>query len=227
MSDPSAGLPSADQIRERLSAIRERIDAARAADQKVTIVAVTKTFPSVLVERAREAGLEDIGENYAQELVAKAAELADDDPGRSVRWHFIGGLQSNKIKMLGDLVTLWQTIDRRSLIKELAKRQPGASMLVQVNTTDEPQKSGCDPNDVAALVDDARERGLDVRGLMTIGPTDLSDPRPAFDRLRRLGAENDLSELSMGMSADYDVAVGHGSTMVRIGSSLFGPRGRT
>lgn len=215
-----------EQITTRLAGVRQRIDAARSPDQQVSIVAVTKTFGPGLIENAAAAGLTVLGENYAQELVAKAETLAQRSPDVAdrVRWHFIGGLQSNKIKMMGDLVAVWQTIDRRSLIKELAKRQPGAALLIQVNTTDEPQKSGCAPDDVGALADDARGRGLDVRGLMTMGPTDGSDPRPAFESLRRLGTEHGLRELSMGMSGDYEIAVRHGATMVRIGSALFGPR---
>lgn len=225
MDSPPA---TVEQIATRLADIRQRIDAARAGDHEVSIVAVTKTFGPELVQHAAAAGLTTLGENYAQELMAKAEALVERSPelADQVHWHFIGGLQSNKIKMLGELVDLWQTIDRRSLVKELAKRQPGAAMLVQVNTTDESQKSGCAPNDVPSLVDDARQRGLDVRGLMTIGPTDGSDPRPAFDLLRRLGDENALAELSMGMSGDFELAVRHGATMVRLGSVLFGPRVR-
>lgn len=218
-----------EQISTRLAEVRQRIDAARTPGHEVSIVAVTKTFGPDLVEHAVAAGLTALGENYAQELAAKAEALRHRSPdlAERVRWHFIGGLQSNKIKMVDDLVDLWQTIDRRSLVKELAKRRPGAALLIQVNTTDEPQKSGCAQADIGALIDDARNRGLDVRGLMTMGPTDGSDPRPAFELLRRLGAEHDLAELSMGMSADYEVAVRHGATMVRIGSALFGPRERS
>ena len=217
-----------EQITTRLAEVRQRIDGARSPDQEVSIVAVTKTFGPELIEHAVAAGLTVLGENYAQELVAKAETLTQRSPdvAEQIRWHFIGGLQSNKIKMMGDLVTVWQTVDRRSLAKELAKRRPGASLLIQVNTTDEAQKSGCAPADVGALVDDARGRGLDVRGLMTIGPTDGSDPRPAFDALRHLGSEHGLPELSMGMSGDYEIAVRQGATMVRIGSALFGPRDR-
>ncbi len=218
-----------DDIATRLAEVRSRIDAVRASGQEVTIVAVTKTFPVDLVERAVRAGLGDIGENYAQDLAAKADELAgrDSQLAAGVTWHFIGGLQRNKIKMLGStVVDLWQTIDRSSLVKELAKRCPGASMMVQVNTTGEPQKSGCEPDELAELVTSAVDSGLDVVGLMTIGPTDGSDPRPAFDRLRSLGHELGLAHLSMGMSGDFETAVECGSTMVRIGSALFGPRSR-
>ncbi len=215
-----------EEITARLAEIRERVDAARRPDQRVSIVAVTKTFGPELVERAVAAGLTSLGENYGQELVAKSEELRRNSPELADRvdWHFIGGLQRNKIKLMAGHVALWETIDRSSLVAELAKRQPGARMLIQVNTTDEPQKSGCPPSELAALVDDARSRGLDVRGLMTIGPTDGSDPGPAFDQLRRLADEHELAELSMGMSADYEIAVANGATMVRIGSALFGPR---
>ena len=217
---------SVDQIRTRLAEVRQRIDAARRDDQRVSIIAVTKTFGPELVENALAAGLTELGENYGQELVAKAEALIDRSPeaaGR-VHWHFIGGLQRNKIRLMAPHVTLWQTIDREALVAELAKRAPGSRLLVQVNTTDEPQKSGCAPSEVGPLVDGARERGLDVVGVMTIGPTDGSDPRPAFDLLRRVGDANDLPELSMGMSGDFEIAVEHGATMVRIGAALFGPR---
>ncbi len=225
-SDSPTELPSSEIIGRRLAEVRERIDAARSTGQQVTVVAVTKTFPPLLVERAGQAGLVHLGENYAQELLAKAQDVADRDPSmaQELTWHFIGGLQRNKIKMLGPLVGLWQTIDRRSLVTELAKRCPGASMLVQVNTTAEGQKSGCPPTETGSLIDLGRELGLEVAGLMTIGPTDGSDPRPAFDLLRRLADDHEVSELSMGMSGDYEAAVGHGATMVRIGSALFGPR---
>ncbi len=223
-----SGSSTVEEIASRLIEVRQRIDGAREPDQEVSILAVTKAFGPELVERAVAAGLTELGENYGQELVAKAAALRERSPdiASQVQWHFIGGLQSNKIKMLGDLVAVWQTIDRRSLVKELAKRCPGAALLIQVNTTDEPQKSGCSPTEVTGLVEAARERELDVRGLMTVGPTDGSDPRPAFELLRGLGAAHDLPELSMGMSGDFEIAVGHGATMVRLGSVLFGPRGR-
>jgi pyridoxal phosphate enzyme (YggS family) len=221
-------LPTVEEIAARLSIVQQRIDAVRQPDQDVAIVAVTKTFPAELSRRAVAAGLTELGENYAQELAAKADELADlsPDAAGATRWHFIGGLQRNKVKLLGQRVAVWQTIDRSSLVDELAKRLPGASLFVQVNTTEEEQKSGCRPADAAALVDQAREGGLDVRGLMTIGPTDGSTPEPAFEQLRQLADDVGVAELSMGMSADFETAIRCGSTMVRIGSVLFGPRRR-
>ena len=220
-----AEAPSPELIGQRLAEITERIRAAGGSD-RVTVVGVTKTFPLSHVEAALAAGLVDVGENYAQDLVDKAKEAAS--LGLEPRWHFIGGLQRNKVKRLAGHVWLWQTIDRDVLVDEVAKRDPGARVLIQVNTTDEAQKSGCPPEEAGPLVDRARTAGLDVRGLMTIGPTGVGgsagDPRPAFERLRRLGQACEVDELSMGMSADYELAVAAGATIVRIGSAIFGPR---
>jgi pyridoxal phosphate enzyme (YggS family) len=226
-----AGAPDAEAIRARADEVRERIRAAGDRLDRVSLIAVTKGFPHELVSRALAAGLVDLGENYAQELVAKARELEQvgsaDLPARqpAPRWHFIGGLQTNKVKLLTGLVALWQTVDREALVDELARRAPGARVLIQVNTTAEPQKSGCAPEQTQALVSSARERGLDVQGLMTVGPTEPgADPRPSFALLAALGQRCQVAELSMGMSGDYALAVAEGSTMVRIGSALFGDR---
>jgi pyridoxal phosphate enzyme (YggS family) len=218
---PEFELPSATLIAQRAAEVRERL-AVAGGGRPVKLVAVTKAFPPELAARAIAAGLVDLGENYAQELVAKASELGGET---GHRWHFIGGLQRNKVKTLAGLVSVWQTVDRDVLVDEIAKRAPGATVLVQVNTTDEPQKSGCQPEVASALVDRGRAGGLDVVGLMTVGPTDAeADPRPAFAALRELGEACEVAELSMGMSADYELAVAEGSTIVRIGSVLFGSR---
>jgi PLP dependent protein len=221
------GLADPATIRTRATEIRDRLRAAGDAGDRVTLIAVTKGFPPQLAANAVAAGLVDLGENYAQELVDKAHLLAGADatPVAGVRWHFIGGLQSNKIKVLAGTVSLWHTVDRSSLADGIARRDPGAAVLVQVNTTAEPQKSGCEPGVAPALVDHARSLGLAVRGLMTIGPTSpADDPRPCFVRLRQLAEVCEVDELSMGMSSDYELAVREGSTMVRIGSALFGQR---
>lgn len=221
------GLADPETIRARALEVRQRIEAAGDRHGRVTLVAVTKSFPPELALRALAAGLVDLGENYAQELVAKAQLVTESELATEVwpRWHFIGGLQSNKVKLLAGVVHLWQTVDRSSLVDAIARRAPGAAVLIQVNTTDEPQKSGCQPGEAASLVDHGRQLGLDVRGLMTIGPTSPGiDPRPAFQLLRQLGEQCQVAELSMGMSSDYEAAVAEGSTMVRIGSALFGSR---
>jgi PLP dependent protein len=185
---------------------------------------VTKGFGPEAVRAAAAAGCRAIGENYAQELVIKAPVAAT--VGLAV--HFIGQLQSNKVRQLAGLVDLWETVDRRRLVAELARRALGARVLVQVDTTGEPGKGGCPVADVAALVAEAALAGLVVEGLMTVGPTDggPSAARAGFRAVRRLVDELGLTTCSMGMSADLDVAIEEGSTEVRVGTALFGPRRR-
>ncbi len=209
-------------VARRLAEVWRRIEAAGGSREGVTLVAVTKTFPIGYVESAIGAGLVDLGENYAQELVAKADQASA--AGLEPRWHFIGGLQRNKVKLLAGRVELWQTVDRAPLVDAIAKRDPGARILIQVNTTDEDQKSGCDPQHAQELTERGRSAGLVVEGLMTVGPTGGGDPRPGFERLRGLAQRCGVEQLSMGMSADFELAVSEGATIVRIGSALFGPR---
>jgi PLP dependent protein len=181
-----------------------------------------------VVRLALQAGLRELGENYAQELTAKAAAVHGDaavSAGAEPRWHFIGGLQRNKVKQVAALVSLWQSVDRVELGTEIARRRPGAEVLIQVNTTGEAAKAGCPLDDAPALADRLRAAGLSVRGLMTVGPTDQTvDPRPAFAALRSLVDRLGLEVCSMGMSGDLDAAVAEGTTMVRVGTALFGPR---
>ncbi len=216
-------LPDLDEVRRRLAGLRARIATAGGDPEAVTILAVTKAHPNAIVPLALSAGLVDLGENYAQELLGKA----DAASGLPVtpRWHFIGHLQRNKVRQLAPHVALWQTVDRAELVAELAKRAPGARVLVQVNATDEPQKGGCRPEEVASLVEVARVAGLEVVGLMTVGPTEEHvDPRPGFAVVRGLVDSLGLTVCSMGMTDDLEAAVAEGSTMVRIGRALFGPR---
>ncbi|MDH3753566.1 MAG: YggS family pyridoxal phosphate-dependent enzyme [Acidimicrobiia bacterium] len=213
-----------DELVQRIGSLRERIDAAGGSN--VELVAVTKGFGLDVVETALAAGLVDLGENYSQELEAKVAGLAagptrDADP----RWHFIGRLQRNKVRRIADEVWLWQTVDRVELATEIARRAPGARVLVQVNVSHEESKGGCAPDDAEGLVAAAVDAGLDVRGLMTVGRTGSpDDAREGFALLRRLCDRLELPECSMGMSGDLEVAVGEGATMVRVGTALFGPR---
>lgn len=186
---------------------------------------MTKTFGLEAVLAARAAGLRAIGENYAQEVVAKlGAARAAGTLGVDV--HFIGQLQTNKVRSLVGLVDVVESVDRPSLVDELAKRMPGSRILVQVDTTDEPGKGGCALTDVPGLVERAAQRGLDVIGLMSVGPTDgdAEAARPGFRAVRALVDRLGLRVCSMGMTADLEVAVGEGATEVRVGSALFGVR---
>ena len=209
-------------VGDRLVELRRRI--AAAGGEGVTVVAVTKGFGPDVVEAAVAVGLDDIGENYAQELLAKLAGFGEDRP----RVHFIGRLQSNKVRSLAGVVDLWQSIDRASLVEPLAKLTPPANVLVQVNVSDEPGKGGCAPGDVAALVARLREREVVVEGLMAVGRTGPPESaRPGFRLLRALVDDLGLTTCSMGMTDDLEVAVEEGSTMVRVGSALFGTRPST
>jgi pyridoxal phosphate enzyme (YggS family) len=207
----------------RVEQVRNRIADAGGDPHGVALLAVTKGFGPEVALAASEAGLVDLGENYAQELVAKAPVVAE--AGYSPRWHAIGRLQRNKVKALAGIVALWQTVDRLDLGLEIAKRAPGAQVLVQVNVSDEAQKGGCEPTAAPDLVAALVDAGLEVRGLMTVGRTGpAAEARAGFALLRQLADDLDLPVRSMGMSGDLEAAVAEGSTMVRIGSALFGPR---
>ena len=205
-------------LADRVAGVRARI-ADAAGGRPVTLVAVTKGFGRDTVAAARAAGLDDLGESYAQELVAKAGAIGDGG-----RWHFLGAVQRRKVRVLAPFVHLWQSVDRVEAGREIARHAPGAAVLVQVNVTGLRNRNGCTWDEAPALVDDLRRLGLDVRGLMAVA--DRDDPRPQFHRLADLGRRLGLPELSIGMSGDLDVAVEEGSTMVRVGEALFGPRPR-
>jgi pyridoxal phosphate enzyme (YggS family) len=211
-----------EAVAARAAEVRRRIDAA-AGGRPVTIVAVTKGFGADAVEAALAAGLPDVGENYAQELVAKAEELGDRAAG--ARWHMIGRLQRNKVRLLSDRVAWWQTVDRLDLAAEIARRAPGARVLVQLNLSGEEQKGGCRIAEAAGLVDACRDVDVRVDGLMGVAPAGPPEAaRPGFRRLVELADELALPVRSIGMSGDLDVAVEEGSTMVRVGTAIFGPR---
>ena len=205
----------------RLEAVRRRIEAAGGDPEGVRIVAVTKGHPAEAAAEAVAAGLPDLGESYAQELVGKAEAL-----GVEARWHFVGGVQRNKVRSVAPFVHLWQSVDRLSLAGEIARHAPGAAVLVQVNVSGSERQGGCPPERVASVIDGCTDLGLDVRGLMAIGPQGPDEEvRSAFRRVRELADQHGLAERSIGMTADLEVAVSEGSTMVRVGTALFGPRG--
>lgn len=191
----------------------------------VTLVAVSKTRPPEAIREAWAAGQRDFGENYAQEWRAKAEALADLD---GLRWHFIGGLQTNKVKYLAGRVAFVHTVDRLELAQEISRRwaKAGANarVLIEVDLGGEEQKAGCAPEAVEPLL--AAIRGLpalEAVGLTCIPPPG-DDPRPHFRALRALRDRVGLRELSMGMSGDWPVAVEEGATIVRVGTAIFGER---
>jgi pyridoxal phosphate enzyme (YggS family) len=216
---PEAPGPHAAGVAERLAAIRAALPAT------VALVAVSKTQPPEAVRDAYAAGQRDFGENYAQEWRSKADALADLD---GLRWHFIGGLQTNKVKYLAGRIHAVHTVDRPELARELSKRHEARGarvrIFLEVNVGGEATKEGCAPAEVPALAAVVRALpALDLVGLMCIPPAE-GDPRPHFRLLRRLRDELGLAELSMGMSGDWPSAVEEGSTVVRIGTAIFGPR---
>jgi pyridoxal phosphate enzyme (YggS family) len=210
----------ASEVASRLAGVRVRVGNAGRDPDHIRIVAVTKGFDLSLVRAAVSAGLYDLGENYAQELLSKATGAPD-----GVRWHFLGPVQRNKVARLAPLVRTWHSIDRPVAAAAVARAAPGAEVMIEVNVMADPGKAGCDPAAVDELVSQCRGLPLDVSGLMTIGPAgDPEGSRRCFrwlaDKARQLG----LRELSMGMSDDFELAVAEGATTLRLGRVIFGPR---
>jgi PLP dependent protein len=217
-----------DSLRERWDAVRERISAACAkagrAESEVLLLAVTKVFPSTVIEEAYALGMREFGENYVQEFERKRP-LLPELPG--ARFHLIGHLQSNKAKKAGELFDVVQTIDGPKLARRLDELGKPMEVMVEVKLSDEEAKHGCDPAELAAVVEAIRGcANLTLTGLMTIPPwdEDAEKSRPYFARLRELAVEHGLTGLSMGMSNDLEVAIQEGSTIVRVGTALFGRR---
>jgi pyridoxal phosphate enzyme (YggS family) len=191
----------------------------------VTLVAVSKSQPEEAIRQAFAAGQRHFGENYVQEWREKADALADL---AGIVWHFVGSLQTNKVKYLAGRVGLVHTVDREDLGREISRRweRTGgrARVLVEVNLGGEASKGGCAATEVPALVERLRELpALEVAGLTCIPPPG-DDPRPHFAALRALRDGLGLRELSMGMSGDYLVAIEEGATIVRVGTAIFGER---
>jgi pyridoxal phosphate enzyme (YggS family) len=204
----------------RLADVRRRVAGAGGDPGSIRIVAVTKGFGADTVDAAFAAGLPDVGENYAQELVAKAVRTS-----APVRWHFLGPVQRNKVKRLAPLVSAWHGIDRAVSADAVAAASPGVEVLVQVNLTGDAGRPGCRPEDVDDLVAHCRQRPVSLTGLMAVGPEgDLDRTRTCFAWLARCARQLGLRELSMGMSDDFEVAVQEGATTLRLGRVLFGPR---
>lgn len=231
-----------DAVKKRLVSVRERIATAcervgRSND--VTVVGVSKTFPLAAIDAGREAGLEHFGENRARQLRDKARERIGSFKGGDLIWHMIGHLQTNKAKFVARHADWFDALDSHRLAEELDKRAAKNNRvlpcLVQVNVTGEEQKYGLPPEEVHAFLDDcARYDHLAIKGLMAMASfvDDPEDVRYEFRQMRELFETYDatnnprveMEELSLGMSNDFEVAVEEGSTMVRIGSAIFGPR---
>ena len=210
---------------DRLDEIRPRIDRAAPDPGSVTLVAVTKGFGPDAVRTSVAAGLA-VGENYADELVAKAVEMAGD-VGPTPEWHYLGAIQRNKVARLAPLVSCWQSVGRIEEGRAIARRHPGARILIQVDVVGLPGRSGVGPEGVGELVAALRDENLDVAGLMTVGPPgDPEEARSGFRTVSRLADALELPIRSMGMTGDIEVALSEGSTMVRVGRALFGERPR-
>ena len=209
-------------IAGNLASIRQRIARAGGNPDEITIVAVTKGFGPEVCREALGVGLTILGENRVQEAVTKM------DSVQGARWHLIGHLQTNKVRVAAGRFELIQSVDSQHLAEAIARVDAKQRVLVEVNVAREPQKSGADPERAPEVISQV-SRLLDVQGLMAMGPAQ-GDPTPAFNELRimRDAAEQRLGKslpiLSMGMSGDFEAAVKAGSTMVRLGQTLFGPR---
>ena len=206
---------------ERLAEVQARIEAGGRPASEVRLVAVTKNVGAEAIAAIAAAGITDFGENQAQAMLSKAA-----DAPIGVRWHFLGPVQRNKVKSLHPHVWLWHAVDRDAAGTEIARHSRPSPVLVQINLAGDPQRPGATWEEAPALVDRLLSAGLDVRGLMGVasrrGGSDGA--RHEFRRLAAMAAQLGLSELSMGMSNDLEVAVQEGATIVRVGTALFGAR---
>lgn len=221
------------QIRERIAAACER--SGRNPDA-VRLIAVSKVKPAADIDAAYAAGQQLFGESYVQEFRDKSPEVQ-----APVEWHYIGSLQSNKVKYLRSKVAMIHSVDRLSLAEEISRQwqKTGSTckILLQVNIGDEEQKSGCEQEQLEQLVRDVTTLpNLKIYGLMCLPPycSDAEEVRPYFRRMRELAEQIEqlqvpgvsMAELSMGMSGDFEVAVEEGATLVRIGTAIFGERVR-
>ena len=209
-------------VLERLAHVSARIAASGRNPDEVAIVAVTKGFDVSVCRLALQAGLRNLGENRVQEALKKMDDIS------GAQWHLIGHLQTNKVKQAVGRFALIHSVDSPHLADAIASHDPKQAVLVEVNIAREPQKSGVDPAQALELIS-AVAGLLDLQGLMGMGPS-KGDPTPAFNELRVLHDQAEqrigrgLPILSMGMSGDFEAALAAGSTMLRLGQALFGPR---
>lgn len=222
----------ADNIAATLRRIRSAEQTAGRASDSVQLLAVSKTKPAALLREAYQAGQRSFGENYLQDALPKIAELAELD----ICWHFIGPLQSNKTRSVAEHFDWFHSLDRLKIAQRLSSQRPDdrspLNVCIQINISAEASKSGVMPEQAAELLQQIQPLpGIEVRGLMAIPAADLDSQgqrqvfaqmRALFEQLKPLAPQ--LDTLSMGMSADLDSAIAEGSTLVRIGTAIFGAR---
>jgi pyridoxal phosphate enzyme (YggS family) len=226
-------LPSKDlSLRDRIESVEERmLGALQRAGRKrsqVRLVAVTKKFSAAVIREGYQLGLREFGENYVQEFSGKKPDLQDLS---EARFHMIGHLQSNKAALAADLFHVIQTVDSIKLLdrldRALAESDGRLTALLEIKLSSEESKTGTDPANIPQLLDAAsRCPRVNVAGLMTMPPwsEDQERSRPYFRELAALASKYGLSELSMGMSNDFEAAIEEGATIVRVGTALFGAR---
>jgi len=217
-------------MRERLDQVEQRIASAaeRAGRQRsdITLIAVTKKFPAETIRETYALGLRIFGENYVQEFETKHPAVADL---LDAEFHLIGHLQSNKARPAAELFRVVQTVDSAKLARRLNDVGRPLEVMIEVKLSEEESKAGAAPESLGALIDAVRAcPNLQLTGLMTMPPwsEDPEVTRPYFRRLAQLAREHGLSKLSMGMSHDLEAAIEEGATHVRVGTALFGPRGK-
>lgn len=207
-------------VRKNVERLYERINACGRDVSSVRVVGVTKTFDARAVRAARKAGLTDVGENYLDELKEKRATCEDV----AVRWHYMGALQSKKIARVANVADIIASVSRPKEVRALSALSKAPPIYVQVDYTQIAQRNGVAPENLADLVLEAKDSGLDVQGLMTVASTDVEQATASFRALRKAVDELGLAECSMGMSDDLEAALRAGSTEIRVGRSIFGPR---
>ncbi len=221
MSGPDDDGVAPEGVARRLAVVRSRIVTAGGDPERVRIVAVTKTFGPDAVRGALAAGLTDVGENYARELLATASASYP----RPVRWHFLGAIQRRDVPRLAGVVAVYEGVDRLEEGEAIARHAPGAAVFVELGVSEIAGRPGIAPRDAGKLIDALRRCDLDVSGVMTVAPPGGgADALRSFRVTRQVADDFGLAEVSMGMSDDLEAAVAAGSTEVRIGRALFGAR---
>jgi pyridoxal phosphate enzyme (YggS family) len=209
-----------EAVVNRVADVRRRVEAQGGDPARIRIVAVTKGFGVDAMVAAQAAGLSDVGENYAQEMLGKVPQAP-----AGTKWHFLGPIQRNKVARLARSRPVWHGIDRPAAADAVAAAAPGSEVMVQVNVVGAANRPGCPVEGVADLVAHVRTLPLDLSGLMAVGPAEVGPAsRDCFRWLAHRAAGLGLHELSMGMSDDFEMAVAEGATTLRLGRVLFGAR---